>query len=56
MTLDKLLRRRDNVCNMKMVIGYLHEYGEMTEEDLQELLNIRQYGAIGVKEKPWLVP
>lgn len=27
---------------MKMVIGYLNEYREMTEEDLQELLNIKK--------------
>ena len=27
---------------MKMVIDYLNEYGEMTEEDLQELLNIKK--------------
>ena len=25
-----------------MVIDYLNEYGEMTEEDLQELLNIKK--------------
>ena len=27
---------------MKMVIDYLTEYGEMTDEDLQELLNIKK--------------
>ena len=27
---------------MKIVIGYLSEYGEMTDEDLQELLNIKK--------------
>lgn len=27
---------------MKMAIDYLNEYGEMTEEDLQELLNIKK--------------
>ena len=27
---------------MKMVMDYLNEYGEMTEEDLQELLNIKK--------------
>ena len=27
---------------MKMVLDYLQEYGEMSEEDLQELLNIKK--------------
>lgn len=27
---------------MKMVMDYLAEYGEMTDEDLQELLNIKK--------------
>ena len=27
---------------MKMVMDYLTEYGEMTDEDLQELLNIKK--------------
>lgn len=27
---------------MKMVLDYLHEYGEMSDEDLQELLNIKK--------------
>lgn len=42
MSLDKLLRGGDNVCNMKMVIDYLNEYGEITEENLQKLLNIKK--------------
>ena len=27
---------------MKTVLDYLHEYGEMTDEDLQELLSIKK--------------
>ena len=27
---------------MKTVMDYLEEYGEMTDEDLQELLNIKK--------------
>ena len=27
---------------MKMVLDYLAEYGEMTDEDLQELLNVKR--------------